>query len=468
MDHGAASKATEMGLQKTYEEVLPMKDPAQMITAVVEFIKTDIWRIRLTDLEKTKSFLIKYLRIFIISIKEFIEDKCPLRASALTFYSLLSVVPVAAMAFAIAKGFGFQQKLEMQLMEKFSGQETVIMRVIEFSRNMLDNTKGGLIAGVGVVILLWAVISVLGHIEESFNDIWGIKKARSFGRKFSDYLSMILIAPVLLIMSSSATLMIATHLEQITGRIALLGVFSPLIALIIKALPYCLIWILFAFIYLFMPNRKVGIFSGFFAGIAAGTIFVIVQKVYILFQVGVAKYNAIYGSFAALPMFLIWLQLSWYIVLFGAELSFAHQHVNDYEFDPDRKRISPFFKKILSLHVLHALVKNFIGGGRPLSATQLCESLQIPIRLVRDIMDDLTESSLVSITILDSAEEEAYQPARDINDYSIGFIMETLDNTGIDTIPVARTDALDALFESMQAFADTIKTSASNRMLKDI
>ena len=445
-----------------------MKDPVKIISAVVEFIKTDIWRIRLKDLENTKRFLIKYSRIFVIAIKEFIEDKCPLRASALTFYSLLSVVPVVAMAFAIAKGFGFQKRLEIQLLEKFAGQETVIMRVMEFSRNMLENTRGGLIAGVGIVVLLWAIISVLGQIEESFNDIWGIKKARSFGRKFSDYLSIILIAPVLLIISSSATVLIATHLAQITGRIALLGIFSPLIALIVKTLPYCIIWILFAFIYLFMPNRKIGIFSGFFAGITAGTIFVIVQKMYIIFQVGVAKYNAIYGSFAALPLFLIWLQLSWLIVLFGAELSFAHQNVDAYEFDPDRKRISPFFKKLLSLQILHSLVINFVAGGKPLSAQEICESLEIPIRLVQDIINDLMECSLVSGSTLETSTEEAYQPAHDINEYSITFIMDALDNKGIDTIPVAKTDSLETLSESLRAFADTIKISPSNRLLKDI
>ncbi|HOO45542.1 MAG TPA: YihY/virulence factor BrkB family protein [Deltaproteobacteria bacterium] len=445
-----------------------MKDPARMIADSLEFIRTGIWRIRLKDLAHTRRFLIKYLRVFIIALKDFIEDKCPLRASALTFYSLLSVVPVVAMAFAIAKGFGFQQKLEMQLMEKFAGQEAVIMKVIEFSRNMLDNTKGGLIAGVGVAVLLWAVISVLGQIEESFNDIWGIKKSRSFGRKFSDYLSMILIAPILLIISSSATVLITTRIEEITSRIALLGFFSPLISMLLKALPYGLIWILFAFIYIFMPNRKVSIFSGFFAGITAGTIFVIVQKIYILFQIGVAKYNAIYGSFAALPLFLVWLQLSWLIVLFGAELSFSHQNVETFEFEPDRKRISPFFKKLLSLQLLHMLVKNFAAGGRPVSAPQICEALDMPIRLVREIIGDLMECSLISSCTVETTGEEAYQPGRDISEYSIAFIMDTLDNKGTDTIPVARTEALNTLSESLRAFYDTLRSSPSNILLKDI
>ena len=277
-----------------------------------------------------------------------------------------------------------------------------------------------------------------------------------------------LIAPVLLIMSSSATVMIATHLSQITQKIALLGVFSPLISLVIGILPYCLIWILFAFVYIFMPNTKINFISGIVAGIAAGTIFVIVQKFYIVFQVGVAKYNAIYGSFAALPLFLIWLQLSWLIVLFGAEFSFAHQNVNAYEFEPDRKKISPLFRKLLSLQITHLLVKKFVQGEKPMTSPGISESLDIPIRLVRDILGELSECGLVSIDASERGDQETYQPARDINDFSISFIIEALENKGIDTIPVARTDSFAALSETLKEFSVVIEKSPANRLLKDI
>ena len=445
-----------------------MKNLLHRISAVIEFIQEGVWRIRLKDLTNAQRFLLRHARVIIIALKEFVEDKCPLRASALTFYSLLSIVPVVAMAFAIAKGFGFQKRLEQQILEQFSGQEEIIARVIEFSRNLLENTKGGVIAGVGVIILLWAIIKVLDHIEASFNDIWGIKKARSLGRKFSDYLSIMLIAPVLLIMSSSATVMIATHLAQITQKIALLGVFSPLIALIVGLLPYCLIWILFAFVYIFMPNTKVNFFSGLIAGIAAGTLFVIVQKFYIVFQVGVAKYNAIYGSFAALPLFLIWLELSWFIVLFGAEISFAHQNVEAYEYEPDRKRISPLFRKLLSLQITHLLVKNFIEGEKPLPPLRISEALDIPIRLVREILYDLAECGLIAETTSEEEKETAYQPARDINDFSVSFIIDTLEQKGIDSIPVARTDSFTSISETLQEFSDVIGKSPANRLLKDL
>lgn len=445
-----------------------MKNPVRMLFDLIEFIREGIWRIRLRDLSNGRRFFIKYLRVVIIAAKEFIYDKCPLRASALTFYSLLSIVPIVAMAFAVAKGFGLQKHLETQLLEKFSGQEVVITQVIEFSRNMLQNTKGGIMAGVGVAVLLWAVVNVLRQIEESFNDIWGINKARSLGRMFSDYLSIVLVGPVLLIMSSGITVLIETNLIQITEKIALLGVFSPLVTLIVKIIPYCLIWILFSFVYIFMPNKKVLLFSGLIAGLAAGTIFVIVQKLYIIFQVGVAKYNAIYGSFAALPLFLIWLQLSWFIMLFGAEISYALQNADAYDFEPDRKKISPLFRKLLSLQITHLLVMNFIRGNKPMTVSMICAALDIPVRLVQEILYDLAGCGLISDAILENSGEDAYQPARDINDFRISFILQAIENKGIDSIPTARTDSFKALSGKLKEFADTIEKSPANILLKDI
>jgi membrane protein len=217
-----------------------------------------------------------------------------------------------------------------------------------------------------------------------------------------------------------------------------------------------------------MPNKKVHLFSGLIAGIAAGTIFVIVQKFYILFQIGVAKYNAIYGSFAALPLFLIWMQLSWFIMLFGAEISFAIQNVDAYEFEPDRKKISPLFRKLLSLQITHLLVMNFIRGDKPMTVSMICTALDIPVLLVQEILYDLAGCGLISDAAIENSEEAAYQPARDINDFSILFILQALENKGIDTIPTARTDSFNTLSGRLKEFAVTIEKSPANILLKDI
>jgi len=432
------------------------------------FIKQDIWRIRRTKLPPGKSFFLTLLRVLILSIRGFDEDKCQLRASALTFYSLVSIVPIAAMAFGIAKGFGFEKVLEVQLRNKFTGHEEVIANVIQFSNSLLENTKGGVIAGIGLVVLFWSVIKVLGQIEESFNDIWGIKEQRTIGRMFSDYLSLMLICPVLIIFSSSLTVFVTTQVNLIMEKFSILGVFSPLVFFLLRLLPYCLLWGLFTFCYIFMPNTKVRFSSGLLAGIIAGTIFQVVQWGYIIFQIGVVKYNAIYGSFAVLPLFLVWLQLSWLIVLYGAELSFAYQNVDTYEFEPDALQASHRLKTVLSLQIAHHLIKNFIKGEKPLTARQISHELEIPIRFVNEILFELVKCNILSVTESDGDSERGFQPALDINTLTVKYVIEAMELRGINKMPFANTPEFAVLSETMETFGKAIENLPANRLLKEL
>ena len=318
-----------------------------MISRIIDFLKNDIWQIRLKSYPRPKSFLIRQLRIIVLAVRGFNEDKCKFRASALTFYSLLSIVPVIAMFFGIAKGFGLQQRVQNLIKTRLLGQEEITEKIIAFSNSLLENTSGGFIAGIGVALLFWMIIKVLSNVESSFNEIWGVKKSRSIGRKFSDYLSIMLVCPILLVMAGSLNVAINSQLQLITQKFTILNAIGPLVFVLLKLLPYCSVWITFTFIFIFIPNTKVKLKSALIAGIIAGTIFQLTQWVYIVFQIGVAKYGAIYGSFAALPLFLFWLQISWLIVLFGAELSFAHQNVETYEFEKDCLSVSLSFKKLL-------------------------------------------------------------------------------------------------------------------------
>jgi len=445
-----------------------MVDILALKSKTINFINTDIWRIRKKDFPPMKYFLIKQLRILLLATRGFGQDQCPLRASALTFYSILSIVPVVAMAFGIAKGFGFQKLLEKQLLEKFSGHEEVLIRIFDFARSLLENTKEGVIVGIGIAFLFWSVIRLLSNIENSMNDIWEIKTPRTFGRKFSDYLSIILISPMLVILSSSATVFITAKITLITEKVALIGMFSPVIFVMLKFIPYCLVWILFIFTYILMPNTRVNFSSGFMAGIIAGTLYQIAQLAYIYFQVGMARYNAIYGSFAALPLFLIWLQLSWLIVLFGAEISFAYQYVDTYEFEPDRRQISPAFKRLLTLQIAHRVISTFSKGKMPLTASKLSHALEIPIRLVQQLLDELVDSEILSIAEIKGNEKLAYQPARDINIITIKSIIEALEQKGVDNIPVAQTPELQSLSEVLWTFSAEIEKSPANCLLKDI
>jgi membrane protein len=447
---------------------MPMTDSLTLKTKLINFIRTDIWRVRAKDLPRTRYFLVKQLRILILTVRGFRKNKCPLSASALTFYSVLSIVPVVAMAFGIAKGFGFQKLLEKQLLEKFQGQEEVMNRVVAFAHSLLENTKGGIIAGIGVVFLLWTVIKLLSNIERSFNDIWEVKTHRTYGRKFSDYLSIMLVSPILFILSSSATVFITTQITVITQKVALIGMFSPVIFIMLKVIPYGLIWILFTFMYILMPNTKVNFSSGLIAGVIAGTIYQIAQWAYITFQVGMARYNAIYGSFAALPLFLIWIQLSWLVVLFGAEISFAYQYVDTYDFEPDCRLIRPSFKRLLSLQISRLVICRFFNAEPPISAIDISKTLETPIRLVQQILDELVEAGILSDTEAQKNKERSYQPARDINTITISAVIKALDQKGVENIPVAQTAELSHLSEALKTLNQEIEKSSANRLLKDI
>ena len=445
-----------------------MQKILEYITKFLAFLRVDIWRIRLADLPFGKSFLLRQLRIILLAIRSYDEDRCLLRASSLTFYTLLSIVPIVAMFFGVAKGFGFERTLEKELIDKFPGQEEILGQVINFANSLLEQTRGGLIAGIGLLVLFWSVLKVLGHIEMAFNDIWEIKEDRSWGRKFSDYLSIMIIAPILILMSGSVTVFITTRVTQFTQEFALLGVLSPLISFLLKLIPYVLIWIVFTVLYLIMPNTRVKFKAGFLGGVVAGTLYQLAQGLYISFQIGAARYNAIYGSFAALPLFLLWLQISWWIVLFGAELSFANQNVDTYEYEPDSLKVSPGFKKLLTLQVVHLLIKRFANGDKPLTDSQISGLLEIPIRLVHNIIYGLVESDLISEIRTAAEKEFAYQPARDINQLSIQSVLKALDQHGTENIPVANTTEYQALSNALKEFSEAMEHSPANKLLKNI
>jgi membrane protein len=437
-------------------------------TKIAQFVQTDIWRMRARDLPRSKAIWVKLLRIIILAVRGFEKDHCMFRASALTFYSLLSIVPVLAMAFGLAKGFGFEKTLERQLFERFQGQEEILLKATSFAHSLLENTKGGLIAGIGILLLFWTIIRVLGNIEDSFNHIWGIQKPRGFARKISDYLSAMLVCPVLFIVSSAVTVVIGSQVKTVVERIELLGAVSGLIFFSLKFLPYAVMWILFTFIYMFMPNKRIKVGSGLFAGIVAGTLFQLFQLVYVTFQVGVAKYNAIYGSFAALPLFLVWLQVSWMIVLLGAELSCAHQNVENHEFEPDCAAMSHSQKRLLTLQVVHLLVKEFVGGHKPITADDIADTLQLPACLVQEILENLIASKVVSEICRGHGKQPSFQPAHAIDVLTVKYVIDRIEKHGSDRIPRVESEAHQKIVGCLKAFDDAIDKSPANVLLKKV
>lgn len=432
-----------------------------LLTKIIHYLNEEIWRITADNTTKRQFFLIRAVRILFLAIKGFINDNCQQKASALTFYSLLSVVPVAAMVFGIAKGFGFETKIEELLATRLEGQEEVLNFITDFALNYLDKTPGGEIAGIGLVVLLWAVMKVFGNIEGSFNDIWEVKHARSFIRKFSDYISLMLVGILLMISSSGMVVFVTKQLKSFGYE----GVVGPHMVMLSS---YALILIVFTLLHYIMPNSRVKFRSALFGGIISGTLFQLLQYFYIHFQSMVTSYNAIYGSFAALPFFLIWLQASWLIVLLGAEMSFAYQNANSFEFDADTRRISYNYKRLVMLMVVYEVVKRFGREEQPPSSMELSLVLKLPIRLINEVLFDLVEGKVFSEIAVDDTKETVYQPAFDTNKMTIMKVLEMIEGKGSRDLHFEETDNLSRLQKILDGFNERMVRSEENVLIKDL
>jgi membrane protein len=440
-----------------------------MIKRFFQFISTGIWQVDVRKYPPVLGFFLRQFRIVLLAYKEFRDNHIQLRASALTYYSLLSVVPIAAMAFGIAKGFGFDTRMEVLIRERVAGKEElvdVVEYIIGFANSMLQNINGGLIAGIGLVFLLWSIMKVLWNIENSFNVIWQIRRSRPFARKFSDYLSMMLIAPILFFLSSTITGYISSLAS--TSDSVLLGYLGPMLLFLVRLIPYALIFILFTLLYVVMPNTKVQFKYGLYAGIIAGIIFQLTQYVYFYFQGEAGRLGAIYGSFVAFPLFLVWMQLSWLIVLLGAEISFAYQNIEKYEFEAESLNISNYNRKLLTFLIMYTIIKKFEMGEVPKISAELSQELGIPVRLAREIIFDLQDGHLIVAVETGSPKEFAYVPALDINRITMAYLMEQLDYRGDDRLMAKDSPQLSTFSDIQKGILETIRKSPLNKLLKDI
>ncbi|MFN8239507.1 MAG: YihY/virulence factor BrkB family protein [Bacteroidales bacterium] len=445
-----------------------MGNPVNWIIDKVKEINHFIWYSSLSDLSKRKSILIRQMRIIVLAARGFTNNDVQLRAASLTFYSILSVVPIAAIAFAIAKGFGLDQNLEQELIKNFKAHEEVLQWLLRNARNALDATKGGYIAGIGVVVLFWSVMSLLSHIENSFNHIWEIRISRPWYRKFTDYLTIMLIAPVFVILSSSVTVFVNTELNEFMTKAPILEGFKPIVSFLLKFTPYFLTWIVLTVLFIVMPNTRVRFRSAFVAALVAGTILQLVQWLYIDLQFGISKLSTIYGSFAAIPLFIVWMQVSWLIVLLGAELSFANQNVSRYEFESEALNISTYQKRMLTLLIMNLIVKNFARGHQPMGAETISADLKIPVRLVRDIVQDLNSVHLVSMVHKDDSKTRFYQPAIDISGLTINDVLTRLDRKGVEPRGIIKTRDYDKIEQILQKFEKMTSKSDMNVLIKDL
>ena len=436
-------------------------NPIQAFKKGKIFITQQIWSVRLDKVDPRQAFLIKQLRVITLAIRGFKDNNCITSATALTFYTLFSIVPVLALVFAIAKGFGVDQSLQVMILKKYSTYEEVLGNAFVYANKMLSNTKGGLIAGFGIVLLLWSVLKLLVNIEDIFNQVWEIKKGRTWIRKITDYLTIMLIGPVLFMLSGGLTIAVQTKM----GDFFDLGIIT---VLFVKLLAYSLVAGVFTFIYMALPNTKVKFKSAFAAAVLTTVLFELLGWGYVKFQIGASRLSAIYGGFAALPLFLIWVQYTWYIVLFGAQLAFANQNAEKYELAEDINNLSLRYRRSIALLITNLIAKRFYHGEKSLEANEIAEELDLPNRLARSMINEFVECDVLVEVRGENEDEIFYQPAVTESKFTVRYLFDRLDKRGVNSLPIDESETFIKTNEFMHKIENLMDSTVGNTKIKDV
>lgn len=393
----------------------------EFIKRIIDYITHGVWEKK--HFKDKKSFwLTRLLRVIVYTVKGVNRHGSIIRSAALTFYTVMSLVPIAALAFGAIKGFGLDEQLNDYLLETFPRYTGLVKAVMEFAGSVLQRTRGGVVAITGLAFLIWAAVSVFSNIESAFNSIWEIKKQRSIARKASAYLIVIFVVPVLGVAISGAF----SYVRNIIGEFDIL----PGRALYILGATVA-IWFVFTLIYKVIPNTKVMFRHAATAAAIATVAFMVFQWVYIYIQNGVSSYNVIYGSFAFIPLFLLWVQTSWQILLFGGELSFSFQNIDSYVQEHDAEAISYDNHRTVTVAVMLSIVKSFLHEEGGITSERLSKELKLPLRLIRDVLYDLESAGLVAAArSVKSDKVNIYLPARNVNTITFYGVLQAVEEVG--------------------------------------
>lgn len=384
------------------------------------------------------------------------------RSAALTYYTLVSIVPVVALVFAVVKGFGLADGLVQNLYSVFPQIPEVVDYLVEFAQKALARTQGGLVALFSLVALFWSVWSVFGSIEDAFNNIWEVKNTRSWSRKISDYITVIVFAPILWVGASA----VSVYLQQLLGWAdnVWLNALSKLISMAIA-------WFMFSLIYVVLPNTKVNLSAAIKSGFIAGTVFMLFQWGYVFVQTWMTSYNAIYGSFAALPLFLLWMLISWSILLLGGELSFTFQ--NEKRFDEERESLLVSYdcRRKLMIGVMVIVSRTFRDGKGAMAVDDIRHELGIPKRILSSILSALVEAGMLhEIHVGGNEFELSYAPARDISTLKVYDVLLAVDahGEGRDSIDVSEPAELYRAAQVVEELKSETLDSKANCLIVDL
>lgn len=347
-------------------------------------------------------------------------------ASMLTYSTLLAIVPVAAVIFAIARGFGYNKYIEMWFRSALEGHQQVVDVLLGFVNSYLVHTQSGVVFGIGLVFMLYTVLMLTRNIEQVFNDIWNVHQQRDFFRSVTDYLAMFFLLPIFLIVMSGLTLWATSIINMLDEPF----VIGPMVKFTLRIAPFLLLVCIITLLYVFMPNTRVKWKNAILPALGASIALELLQHFYINSQMWVSSYNAIYGSFAALPLFMLWVQFTWTIILIGAELSYTEQNVEEFS-TSHSPSISTRYRHLLSAMLLSRICKRFYEGKHPYTISELKDETQLPMRIINELLFDLAKAKLIIEANTDKNSiygETTLLPAESVENITVGVMLSRLES----------------------------------------
>lgn len=433
----------------------------------IAFFRFEVWFAPSAGQPFYKKAAREIYKTIAVTVKKTIKDGCLDQSSALSYYTALAIVPVLAMVFGFAGGFGFENAVQAVLAPVSSTDMPFWNTLFGFAQDFLQNTNSGLIGGTGLIFLLWIILTVLNRIEFSLNTIWEIRKGRPAMRKATDYITLIILTPMLLYVAFSARSYLSDHLTELVD----VSVFQSIVRMVLSATPFLSALFLVCMVYLILPNRKMPTGPVLIASFITTICFLAFQSLYIHLQQYMTGYNVLYGSFAALPLFLIWLRFSWLILLVGAELSFSIYRRNQYIFETDYRHLSGFRKKIYALMVTSLLIRQFEAKRGGMDIAELAQQIGAPRPYLYRIAQELTKTGILSCIYLedDSYTDQArYQPAFDTRLLRVSDVLTALDRYDYNEEYQPENSRIYAVFETyLQTLGRRFATSDGDVLVRD-
>jgi membrane protein len=399
----------------------------QRLQRIREFIQYDLWRqsdVAIHDPQKR--LLYRTLQTIILVARGFKDKALNVRANSLSFSLLFAFVPLIAGVFAIARGFGFEELLREQLSTSFLAEANIAPVIIEWVDRYLETARDGIFLGIGLIVLIWAVYAFFNMLEHSFNNIWNVKQTRSFGRRLTNYMVVLLLVPIMIILTSG----ISIFLNSTQSLAPVLQAIEPIRRVLLRIIPFVVASGVFTWIFIAIPNTKVRFLSALIPGVIMGILFQIVQMFSVYLVILFTRMSLVYGAFSAIPLILIWLHITCWLLLVGAELGFAIQNNDMFAYEKDLEAMSRRYKDYVMLYLLSEIVKRFEKGEVPQTAQEMAAHNQLPIRLVQQLLSRLEETNIVRRVYVEQAEDETFVPALDTRQITVEMVMGRISAQG--------------------------------------